>query len=159
MKVRYCVLISVTFQITCNLRMSCFKEYYDVYCRIILSLVHIHALCTRTYVQSLRVSTDCPRTVRRQLFCRWTVFAFYRLGWKTAKSAALDVFAHSWRSLLFLSMCISFFVEFARLICRKLFISYFIEELLSCACLRNAHCADYKNLNKKGDAINFLAVI
>ena len=113
---------------------------------------HPHTLYTDLRTKSanvrglcLRVSADCPRTVRRQMFCTWTVFAFYRLGWKTAKSAALDGFAYFRRSFLFLSVCHSFFfVEFARLTRRKIFILYFIENLQSCTCLWNAHCADYK---------------
>jgi hypothetical protein len=33
----------------------------------------------------------------------------------------------------------------------------FIEDLQSSACLWDVHCAKYKNRNKKGDAIDFLA--
>jgi hypothetical protein len=33
----------------------------------------------------------------------------------------------------------------------------FIEDLQSSACILDVHCADYKNHNKKGDAIDFLA--
>jgi hypothetical protein len=32
----------------------------------------------------------------------------------------------------------------------------FIEDLQPSACLWDAHCADNKNSNKKGDAIDFL---
>jgi hypothetical protein len=32
----------------------------------------------------------------------------------------------------------------------------FIEDLESSACLWDVQCADYKNRNKKGDAIDFL---
>jgi hypothetical protein len=33
----------------------------------------------------------------------------------------------------------------------------FIEDLQSSACLWDVHCADYKTVLKKGDAIDFLA--
>lgn len=33
----------------------------------------------------------------------------------------------------------------------------FIEDLQCSACLWNVHCADCKNRNQKGDAIDFLA--
>lgn len=63
-------------------------------------------------------------------------------------------------ALILISFSVSFFfVEFARLTRRKIFILYFIENLQSCTCLWNAHCADYKNRNKKGDAIDFFEVI
>jgi hypothetical protein len=38
-------------------------------------------------------------------------------------------------------------------------IATFIEDLQSNACLWDVHCADYKNCNKKGDAIIFLKKI
>jgi len=52
---------------------------------------------------------------------------------------------------------ISLLVEFDRLTCRtKEFL--LLSRILQCrACLWNVHCADYKNRNQKGDAIDFLA--
>jgi hypothetical protein len=108
---------------------------------------------------------ECPRTVPVLYVDKYFVrgqclFSTGSDEKQQTKSAGLNVFAYSWRSPLFLSMFHLFsFVEFERLTCRKIIILYFIEDLQSCAYLWNAHFADYKNLIKKVDAIDFLAVM
>jgi hypothetical protein len=121
-KVLYCIVFTIAFQITFNLRMSCFIEYYDVYCRSNLSLVHTNVLSRRTRVQSTRMSPDCPCTVRRHFFFGWgdSVCCLPARMESSRQSQQVwtcsrAVGAHCY----FLQGAILLFVEFERLTCPK----------------------------------------
>jgi hypothetical protein len=105
---------------------------------------------------------ECPRTVEELYADNLSVrgqcllSASYDEKQQT-KSVGLNVFSYSQRTPTSFNVSVFTCRILPVIVWSNERVLTFIENLQSSACLWDVHCADYKNRNKKGDAMDFLA--
>jgi hypothetical protein len=89
--------------------------------RCFLSPIHTYVHCTQTRfcVQSLGMSADCPRTVRRQIICTRAVSVVCLLGCRTTDKVCRCGRVRIQSAYACLFQCVSLLLEFELLTCGR----------------------------------------